>query len=365
MKLGRDAHETMKTIFQFGFPQAWQNAALVTMFVTLLAALTGCGSQSEPLGGAVGLRLGGSDSPYPPVRPAAPGANVPVEDSVEPAAAASPALQAATANSAAMAPSDTAAGNQPVGAASVAADASVTGGASAKVAAPGTAATGALAKESAAAPPTVQLAAAELPPSALPAINAPAFNFAADPSGEAVADYFTKPRPVALPGLETKASERAWLHSAERPPRDLLPAADLSGHRIVPLERSTAAHLRPVVDLAPLGAEYESTRPERPPLPLAPRTRIAGPNPDELPALPAVGRMNEGALNLADDATTIPLVRLLLAPLGAVRTSGLPFSGPAPLDPRAHEHDLELENPPADDDRPARSTAPLPSRVEP
>jgi hypothetical protein len=209
------------------------------------------------------------------------------------------------------------------------------------------------------------LEVAQLPPSAVLAVNAPTFGFAPDDAGRLIAGYFGTPRPIAAATFESRAEERAWPRSAEWPPRDVIPAAEYDGPRVIPLERVVLVSLRPVVDLAPLGIENEISRPERPSLPLAPKTALAGPNPQQLPDLPLLGRMDEGAVTLLEDATAAPLLRSLLSPLGSLRTGGIPFLPPPVLDPLAHIYDFELKNPPADNDPPARPTTPLPAPVLP
>jgi hypothetical protein len=206
---------------------------------------------------------------------------------------------------------------------------------------------------------------AALPPSALLAVGAPAFQFSPDDAGKLIGEYFALPRPVVSVPVEVHEKERPWPRSAERLPRDLVPSADFSGPHVIARERKSVVPLRPVVDLAPLGTETETARPARPALPLAPKTLVVGPDLQRLADMPYLGRMDEGATTLQDDPTNGALLQALLAPLGKMRTSGLPFVRPAPLDPFAHGHDFDLKNPPPDADPPARSTAPLPAPVLP
>ncbi len=214
-------------------------------------------------------------------------------------------------------------------------------------------------------PKAAPIEVAQLPPSALLAIGAPNFDFGPDDAGQMISRYFGLPRPIPAAPIESPAADQTWPRSAERPPRDLIPAAEYSSPRVIPLERVILVSLRPVVDLPPLGIEAEISRPERPSLPLAPKTELAGPDPLRLPELPALGKMDEGVVTLLDDATGAPFLQSLLSPLGAMRSAGIPFVPPIVIDPLAHTHDFELKNPPPDNDRPARPTAPLPAPVLP
>ena len=144
---------------------------------------------------------------------------------------------------------------------------------------------------------------AQLPPSALLAIGAPNFDFGPDDAGQMISRYFALPRPIPAAPIESPAADQVWPRSAERPPSDLIPSAEFSGPRVVPLERVVLVSQHPVVDLPPLGIEAEISRPERPSLPLAPKTELAGPDPLRLPELPPLGKMDEGVVTLLDDAT--------------------------------------------------------------
>jgi hypothetical protein len=206
---------------------------------------------------------------------------------------------------------------------------------------------------------------AQLPPSALLAVGAPTFAFSADDAGRLIGGYFSAPRPIVASPIESPAEERPWPRSAESPPHDVIPPAEYSAARVIPLERVVLVSLRPAVDLPPLGVELVISTPERPSLPLAPKTAIAGPDPRQLADLPQLGRMDEGVVSLVDDATAVPLLQALLSPLGSMRSGGVPFVPPVLLDPLAHTHDFELKDPPADNDPPARPTAPLPAPVLP
>ncbi len=216
-----------------------------------------------------------------------------------------------------------------------------------------------------AAPTAVPVPVAELPPSALLAVGAGAFEFASDEAGRTIGEYFALPRPLGDPQAETPELDAPWPKSADRLPRDLIPTADEASVHVIPLEQVVTVPLWPVLDLPPLGVEQVITLPERVAMPLAPKTLLAGYDPKQLGDLPLLGRMDEGVTALTDDPTTGAMLQALLAPLEGLRSTGIPFVATPPLEPGAAGPDLASRPALPDSDPPARSTAPPPAPILP
>jgi len=209
------------------------------------------------------------------------------------------------------------------------------------------------------------LLAANEPAIALPPLQS--FAFSADAAGKLLQEQLsTLPAmvlPVPVRRDEPRLQQSLLEDLAKR--RWAPPPADFSGPaRVAKLERSVLPHARPVLDQPPIAAELTPAVPARPQLPLVPKSRAPGVDPESIGPLVALTPVKPEPLPTLLDSTAEFARVWMLSPLPPLRTAAAAPIRVAIPDPYEHLRGFP-RSAFADADPAARNTAPLPARVKP
>ena len=207
--------------------------------------------------------------------------------------------------------------------------------------------------------------AADAPPADA---SASPFAYAPDDLGKLLQERLAPASPPSLPAPDPTRELRA---SAARPTgldridaRPGPPGAPEAppAPRLLTADKRRPARLRPTVESPRWESEIETARPERRPLPLAPRAVVASPDPNRVPIGLISARPGPSRPAVADDSTLERSREATLASEVPPRTLPAPSARVSLPDPFEALKAAQVQAPPPDDDPPAIASRTLPTR---